>query len=387
MLPAPAPELASHSALLVEQIRLEIDRCGGWIGFERYMEMALYAPGLGYYSGGLEKFGPRGDFVTAPMLGPAFAACIGRQCAEVIDALGGGSVLEFGAGNGQLAAEVLLAMKQQGCEPDRYLIVETSAELGARQKDTLEQSAGTLADCVEWLDSLPERGVRGVVLANEVLDAMPVLRFVIDGQGQAVELGVTSNGTNFELVPASQPLPPDLQNRLQPYRLPPGYSSEIGRQAEAWTRSVADHLEAGIMLLIDYGFPQREYYHRDRKQGTLMCHYRHHAHDDSFLYPGLQDMTAHVDFSGVWHVAREAGLELAGYCSQGAFLLSLGVLDELQAVQQSGDTAAALAVSQQIKKLTLPHEMGELFKVIGLGREFESPLSGFAMADHRHKLS
>ncbi|MEA3292011.1 MAG: SAM-dependent methyltransferase [Pseudomonadota bacterium] len=385
-LPAPPAELLGYSEELVGRIREEVARAGGWIGFDRYMQIALYEPGLGYYVSGLQKFGAAGDFITAPELGGLFAACIARQCAEVLGHLGGGVILEFGAGSGALAAGILDYLGRQGCLPERYLILEPSAELRARQRRAVAACGEGLLDCVEWLDRLPQPGLRGVVLANEVLDAMPAMRFLAGGDGGAVELGVAHGEAGFEwaLPPSGQALSAECIDRIRTAGFDAGYVSEIGLQAEAWVETVGGLLDAGLMLLVDYGFPRREFYHPDRRAGTLMCHYRHHAHGDPFLWPGLQDITAHVDFTAIAKAGVRAGLEVAGYATQGAFLLSLGLteLPELSAAEG----VEQLKLAQEIKKLTLPHEMGELFKVIALSRALEPPLAGFRMQDRRRRL-
>ena len=384
-LPVPPPELRRRSRGLAGRIREEIDRAGGWIGFDRYMEMALYQPGLGYYVSGLRKFGAGGDFVTAPELGAGFAACIARQCAEVLGRLGGGVILEFGAGSGALAAGVLRRLRESGALPERYLVLETSAELRERQRRVVAAAGDDLLERVAWLERLPEPGLRGVVLANEVLDAMPVKRFLADGEGGGVELGVAAGESGFEWAPApsGRALPDACLQRIAALGLDAGYESEIGLRGECWVETVGGLLDSGLMLLIDYGFPRREFYHPDRRAGTLMCHYRHRAHGDPFLWPGLQDITAHVDFTALAEAGIRAGLGVAGYANQGAFLLSLGLAERVMEVE---DERKRLQMTSEIKKLTLPHEMGELFKVLALARGLDGPLSGFRMQDRRGRL-
>ena len=388
MLTEPDARLKLDSGRLSKRLHRQIAQHHGWIGFDRFMQQALYAPGLGYYSAALPKFGREGDFVTAPLIGDVTAHCLAGQCAEVLSEIGHGDVIEFGAGNGRLAADMLSAMAALGRPPGRYFILETSAALRARQQETIAGQCGQLRERVCWLEQLPEDGFDGVVLANEVLDAMPATRFEIGADGVAVALGVGARGDQFHWSTSTEPLPEHLQNRLAGRGLMPGYRSEIGLRAEAWVRSVGEKINRGVLLLIDYGFPRREFYHAQRRDGTLMCHYRHTAHDDPFFYPGLQDLSVHVDFTAISDAAREAAMEPAGFASQGAFLLSLGALDRLAASQQSGEInqQRSLAMSQQIKKLTLPHEMGELFKVIAFSRNYDRRLSGFSLKDRRGEL-
>ena len=389
-LPQPDPDALQHSARLQAMIHDEIAAAGGAISFARFMALALYAPGLGYYSAGAHKLGAAGDFVTAPELSPLFGQCLARQCREVLQRLGGGDILEFGAGSGALAAEVLLTLEALDCLPRTYAILDLSADLRARQRETLSARAPHLLSRVKWLDQLPETGFRGVVLANEVLDAMPVhllryagagfeeLRVICEGEGLGWRGEPIRDGT---LAAHAQALEKELGDGV----FCPGYTTEINLAAEGWVNGVASFLEAGLCLIIDYGFPRREYYHPDRRDGTLMCHYRHHAHDDPLALVGLQDITAHVDFTAVAEQALAAGLEVAGYTSQAHFLLGCG-LGALLAGADPSDTRRYLTLTQQVKKLTLPQEMGELFKVLALRRGLEGPLMGFSIQDRRSAL-
>ena len=388
MLIEPRAEDKLHSSRLSRDIRRRIARRHGWVGFDQFMEQALYAPGLGYYSAGLPKFGAAGDFVTATVMGDVLARCLAGQCVEVLSEIGHGDVLEFGAGSGQLAADLLAAMAALGRLPQRYFILETSAALQARQRETIAARCASLGARVRWLEHLPPDGFDGVVLANEVLDAMPAIRFEIDAQGEALALGVAVAGEGFCWAQPADPLPGPLQERLAEYQLAAGYRSEIGLRAEAWVRSVGEKINTGVMLLVDYGFPRREFYHAERRHGTLMCHYRHFAHDDPFFYPGLQDISVHLDFTAISRAAREVALATAGFASQGAFLLSLGALDMLAECRGGGELnpRESLALSRQIQKLTMPHEMGELFKVIAFSRNYHRPLGGFSMHDRRGRL-
>lgn len=383
-LPDPGNDARTHSAALTERIRAEMDADGGNIPFARFMELALYAPGLGYYSAGLEKFGAAGDFVTAPELGTVFARCLARQAAEVLadvgTSTGPADVLEAGAGSGALAADLLLELERLGHLPDRYFILELGTELRTRQANRLREYAPHLLERVVWLDALPAE-FRGVILGNELLDALPVERFRV-GKSGPVRLAVEFVNEQFRWceVPAEE----SLRARLAPLKLAPGYESETGFAAEGWVRSAAAALSRGVLLLADYGFPRAEFYHPDRATGTLMCHYRHRAHSNPLVLVGLQDITAHVDFTAVAEAGIETGLELLGYTSQAMFLLGCG-LDEIAAGLPE-EPYARLALTNEIKKLTLPHEMGELFKVIALGRGLTAPLRGFAVQDRRGRL-
>lgn len=385
-LPPPDAEALAHSAQLVERIRAEIDAQGP-LGFARFMELALYAPGLGYYSAGARKFGAAGDFVTAPELSPLFSRCLARQCAEVLETLGGGDILEFGAGSGVMAADILLELECLGCLPERYLIMELSGELRQRQRETLAARAPGLLARVSWLDGLPDAPMHGVILGNEVLDALPVERFRIGDQG-IESLSVAWGGAGFSWQ--AEPAGPALRAAVAALEaslgeaLPPGYSTEINLALPAWMQGLADVLATGAVLLIDYGYPRREYYHPQRNQGTLMCHYRHRAHPDPFLWPGLQDITAYVDFSAVAEAGAVAGLNLAGFAHQAAFLIGCG-LEELFTAPVV-DIHEQLERARQVKLLTLPGEMGERFKVIGFSRDYARPLRGFALDDRRGRL-
>lgn len=377
-LPAPSAEALAHSARLCAQIAREIVAAGGSIGFERYMELALYAPGLGYYSAGARKVGAAGDFITAPELSPLFSQCMARQCRDVLTALGGGGVLELGAGSGIMAADVLAELVRLDCLPGRYLILEVSADLRERQRETLQQRVPELVSRVEWLDTLPT-SFHGVVLANEVLDALPVSRFRHESRGWT-EYTVTVQAETFvwDTRPASTELAATLAQLESELASPlvPGYRSEICPRLPAFMASLADSLERGALLFADYGYPRAAYYHAERSMGTLMCHYRQRAHDDPFLYPGLQDITAHVDFTAVAEAGTVHDLELAGYTTQAHFLLALGIADQ----------ARDLESARQIKLLTLPEEMGERFKIIGFTKGIEPSLQGFALRDLSHGL-
>jgi SAM-dependent MidA family methyltransferase len=379
-LPVPTAEERAHQARLISRIRDEIG-CSA-IPFSRFMELALYAPALGYYAAGKQKFGAEGDFVTAPELGPLFAGCLGNQCLQIFDALGHGEILEAGAGSGLLAAQLLEFLEHRNALPRRYAILELSAELRDRQRHTLASMVPHLLERVEWLDRLPAVPIQGIIIANELLDAMPAELFHHTADGD-LRRHVAWSDAGF--VFTDRPAEGELAQRIAALDLPPDYISEIGLAAEGWVRSMAASLEHGVALLIDYGFPRREYYHLQRTRGTLMCHYRHRAHDDPLILAGLQDITAHVDFTAVAEAAVEAGLEVAGYTSQAAFLLGCG-LDQILTAAANGETRMQLLLANQAKRLTLPSEMGELFKVIALSKNVDMPLRGFALQDRRGAL-
>lgn len=384
-LPEPGPAASAASAELTRRIIAEIHEAGGWISFARFMELALYLPGLGYYSGGAHKFGAGGDFITAPELTPLFARTLAAQAAQVMTS-SAPQILEAGAGSGALAAELLLELERQGNLPSRYSILELSGELRRRQAETLKSRAAHLAVRVEWLDALPQN-YAGLVLGNEVLDAMPVDLVVWrdDGEMRGIhERGVAwneSDGFVWQDRPAEGAL---LAAALAlPVTAP--YLSEINLAARAWVSEWGRILEQGTILLLDYGFPQHEYYLPERDCGTLMCHYRHHSHGDPFWLPGLNDITAHVDFTAVAEAGFEAGLSVLGYTTQAQFLFNCGITEVLARLQGDGDKAY-LSEARSVGKLISPAEMGELFKVIALGRGIEEPLLGFSRGDRVHTL-
>ncbi|MEQ1772945.1 MAG: SAM-dependent methyltransferase [Burkholderiales bacterium] len=380
-LPLPSPEAQAFSDKLSALIAGEIQASGSWISFARYMELALYAPGLGYYSAGSRKLGADGDFVTAPEMSPLFARCITRQLAQ-LHADGLCSVLEVGAGSGALAAELLLEMETLGCAPDSYLILELSGDLRERQHELISRRAPALLNRVHWLDILPTQ-FEGVILANEVLDATPAHLIHASDSGIG-EMGVAiRNADGFER--AQRPATGELLHAASTLSLASGYETEINLTARALVISLARLLTRGVMLFIDYGFPAREFYHPQRSSGTLMCHYRHHAHDDPFAFIGLQDITTHVDFSAVAAAAQLGGAEILGYATQAQFLINCGITDLLSATPASNARAYA-PLAAQAQKLLSPAEMGELFKVIALGKTVDAPLLGFSRGDKSHSL-
>jgi SAM-dependent MidA family methyltransferase len=381
MLPAPTPDALAHSQRVAAHLRTLIDEAGGWIPFSRYMEAALYAPGLGYYAAGAMKFGAAGDFVTAPELTPLFGRTLAHAMVPVL-AETGGEVLELGAGSGRLAVDLLGELERLNALPPRYLILEVSADLRQRQQEMLARMLPQLADRVQWLDALPVH-FSGVIFGNEVLDALPV-ELVQWTENAPLARGVVLDGEDF----AWQDRPiadPFLRARADALNLAPGYLSEINLAADALIAALAQSMDRGLILMIDYGFGQSEYYHPQRHMGTLRAHYRHRALDDPFYLPGLCDLTAHVDFSAVARAGVAAGLELAGYTSQASFLLNSG-LTELLMQTPPTDAAAYLPQSNAVQRLVSPAEMGELFKVIGLAKGGIAPLAGLARGDRRHSL-
>ncbi len=385
-LPALSPDEELHSRRVAEAIRAAIEAAGGWIPFSSFMRLALYAPGLGYYSAGARKFGADGDFVTAPELTPLFARCLAAQVAEVLARTGGGDVLEVGAGSGRLAADLLAALEARRAAPDRYRILEVSGELRERQRATLAARVPGLLPRVEWLDAPPGDAWRGVLVANEVLDALPVERF--RWTGEAFEtLGVVAARDGFAF--AARPAPAGLAARLAALAgagpWPAGFESETCPMLPAWIATLATGLAQGVMLFVDYGLPRAQYYHPSRAGGTLAGFFRHRRVEDVLARPGLQDITAWVDFTAVAEAAAPAGLELAGFATQAHFLLATGLAEELA---RGGEAPgmATLAERQAAQMLLLPGEMGERFKVMALARGVAGPLAGFGFRDLSDRL-
>lgn len=376
-LPTPSPEALAHSQLLHALIASEITAAGGWLPFDRYMQLALYAPGLGYYTAGTHKLGDAGtggDFVTAPEISPLFGQALAAQVAQVL-AHTQPRIVEFGAGSGALARDVLTALAQRGVTLEQYAIVEVSADLRARQRATLAAHPQ-----VTWLDAPPER-LDGVVIANEVLDVMPVRLFVRAVAG-VLERGVVlrDGALAFADRPADASLAQSVARiEAEVGELPANYGSEISPVVEAWSAQLGEWLAHGVALLVDYGFPRREYYHPQRIMGTLMCHFRHHAHAEPLWLPGLNDITAHVDFTAVAEAAQGAGLDVLGFTSQAHFLINCGLLD-LVRHEHSPQRAG------QVQRLVSEAEMGELFKVLAVGRGVDVALLGFSSGDRLGRL-
>jgi SAM-dependent MidA family methyltransferase len=379
---------APPSPSLLARLRREAELAGGWLSFAGFMNTALYAPHLGYYAGSRRKFGVAGDFVTAPEMTPLFAETLAVQAAQVL-AASDRRIIEFGGGSGRLARDLLLALDGLGAAPDEYALLEVSPDLARRQQQLLTESLpARLARRVRWPSELPEH-FDGLAIANELLDALPI-HLVHWGSGSIDERGVCfadDGQPRWHDRPATGRLLAAAQRLAADHSLPPGYRSEISLAGPAWMRSVGERLRRGAIVVIDYGFPAHEYYHPQRDGGTLMCHHRHRAHPDPLVNVGSQDITAHVDFSAIAEAAHEAGLNVAGYTTQAAFLMNCGILERLAALPPSAtDTFRAKAA---VQKLLSPAEMGELFKVIALTKHLrlgEQGLVGFTSGDRRCRL-
>ncbi|MFT7212992.1 MAG: SAM-dependent MidA family methyltransferase [Granulosicoccus sp.] len=381
-LPEPDDVARSYSDKLCQLLSHRINANGGLLSFADYMGLALYEPGLGYYMAGSVKFGADGDFITAPELTPLFGAALGREAKGILDTVGGG-ILELGAGSGRLATGLLKSFDQQIID---YTILEPSAELSQRQQQLLKAELNDDQFArVTWIDSLPS-GFKGVIIANEVMDALPVERFQVDEAVRQMCVNMELQSELCEapeaLVRAVRAIETDLDRKFES-----GYLSEVCLLLEPWIASLADALDEGVVLLIDYGYPRQEFYSEERRQGTLSCYYRHRAHDDAFLWPGLQDITAHVDFTAVVESAIKNDLELLGYASQAAFLLDNGLLEimeeQLSSLERESDR---IELSRMIKTLTLPGEMGERFQVMALGKSYDPQLRGFRSQDLTYRL-
>jgi SAM-dependent MidA family methyltransferase len=382
MLPPLTATESEHSRKVVERVRDAIDAGSGWISFERFMEIALYEPGLGYYSAGAEKLGSGGDFVTAPEISPLFSRCLASQCQEILEHVSADGIVEIGAGSGVMAADLLSELAARGHVPERYSILEVSADLRERQRETLTARVPQFVERVVWLDRLPDEH-RGVVLANEVLDALPVQRFRVRGT-DINSLGVTWQLGRLDWSETrAEPGLEDAVRRIEANlgtSLPDAYTSELNLRLGPWLGSIAAMLREGVALFIDYGLPQRQYYRADRREGTLLCHFRHRFHDDPLINVGVQDIGAWVDFSAVAEAASSAGMSVAGFTTQAHFLIGNGI-EQFLASMQREVLAARVQLARQAMLLTLPGEMGERFKVIGLTKDFDRPLTGFSVRD------
>lgn len=373
-------DLNSHarSEKLSDLIRQDIENAGGSISFARFMELALYSPNLGYYSAGTTPFGHNGDFITAPHISPLFSRCLARQFQPLLHELH--HILEIGAGSGVFAKDVLLELEKLGNLPENYFIYEISPVLRETQKQLFQLECPHLLARIHWLEKLPQ-DFTGIIFANEVLDALPVHCFQVEEEG-IKERSVGFNNNEFHWI-LTNPIKEILDRLYQEeISLPVGYASEINLAAPVWIKELGHTLKKGVVLLFDYGYGRREYYHPDRTQGTLMCFHQHQQHSNPFAYIGLQDITAHVDFTAVVESAIDAGFSLAGYTTQAGFLLACGLLE---LVEQSS-AVEQYQTNQAIKKLTMPSQMGEIIKVMGLSKDFEVPLLGFALHDRRKDL-
>ncbi len=388
ILPEPNEAASKHSQALQNTIRAEISVAAGWISFARYMELVLYAPGTGYYSNNIPKFGSTGDFVTAPEISSLFGRTIAQQVLQVFQYMdkGGNNILEFGAGTGKLALDLLLELERLGELPERYFILEVSAGLRRRQQELFARYLPHLISRIEWLEYLPTT-FEGLMIANEVLDAMPI-HLVMWHDKTLLERGVTWSNGGFQwsdrLLVAGELFNTARKVGCQ-INASNGYISEINLAANAFIKSLADILQRGAVLLIDYGFGHKEYYHPQRDKGTLVCHYRHYVHDDPFYLPGLQDITSHINFSAITEVTKGGQLELLGYTTLANFLINCGITKILEQtpVENSIDY---LPLAGQLQRLVSPAEMGDLFKVIAFGRGIPQPMIGFITGDKSHLL-
>lgn len=393
-LPQPDTEAQAHSQALCATLVAAIDQSGGWIPFSEFMALALYAPGLGYYSGGAHKFGAAGDFVTSPEMTPLFGRTLANTIVPVLAATKP-HITEAGAGTGKLAGDLLQALEAMGQLPERYHILELSAELAERQRQHLQATVPHLMGRIHWLSSLPEQ-IEGVLVGNEVLDAMPVeLVHWDNGHGQrlGVSIEAIESGSRFVTTPGdtSPERAAHIRTLAEKYQWPDDYTTEIPEAGPAWITTLAQKLTQGALLLIDYGFPRHEFYHHERTGGTLMCHYRHRAHPDPYYWPGLQDITAHVDFTAIAEAGFDAGLDVTGYCSQAGWLMDAGLLDLLAAEQPTDPsqmTPASVRTQHAVQTLLSPAEMGEFFKVILLSKGLPADLRipGFIRSDRSHTL-
>ena len=391
-LPVPDEFALKLSQNLREKIRLAILENNGSIGFEQYMQMALYEPALGYYSAGSSKFGEQGDFITAPELSSIFSRCLAKQCQQVLSEISSGCILELGPGTGVMAIDILRELERNNVLPSIYYMLEPSADLRQRQQQRVKNEIPHLEERIIWLEHLPEKMIEGVILANEVIDAMPVKRIVFDHEIEeyAVTCESESSGqTRFQWVnkkfdQKSMNIVQELLDTLKE-TLPTPYTTEINFYLKPWLNSLNDILDKGLILISDYGYPRQEFFHPQRHAGTLICHYRHHAHDDPFLYPGLQDITASVDFTAVAEAAVDIGLHVSGFTTQAHFLIACG-LDEIVSDYDSDDVAKKVEITHQVSKLTMPGEMGEKFKFIGLTKSLDIQLKGFDFIDQRARL-
>lgn len=388
--PVPDPAACAVSERLLGCMRAEIDQANGILPFARYMELALYAPGLGYYSAGARKFGTRGDFVTAPEVSPLFSRCIARSCSAVLAQLGGGDLLEVGAGTGRMAVDLLRELETQAQLPGRYLILERSGDLRERQRELLLREVPQLLHLVHWLDAPPTTAWRGMLVANEVLDALPVTLFGWR-RGAVVEYGVSWK--HDRMVWRERPAEPTMAARVNGWAASfdwnDDYRSEFNPSLGPWLAGLTERLVVGAALFVDYGYPRREYYHHERARGTLLAHYRHRAHADPLLLPGLQDLTAHVDFTAVAEAADALGLAVGGFSSQAQYLLDVGIeqlLADAMPAHPDGAQSDYLRLAAQAKTLLLPGEMGERFKAILLQRGLEGRVPGFGGRDLRGRL-
>jgi len=386
-LPTPTIDEVEHSRKLSEVIKREITDAGGWIDFEHYMQLALYAPGLGYYTAGAQKFGEQGDFITSPEISPLFAQTLANPIAKLLAKIPAAKIIEFGAGSGKLAADLLLALQTLKKLPDEYLIIELSAELQQRQREIILQKAPDLLDRVQWLSHLPETSINAIVIANEVLDAMPVKRFTLkDKRIKLLGVEVCEQTLKLSYKEADEKIKDKVDLlEIEIDNADLVYSSEINLQIRPWVKSLSQCINIGAVYLIDYGYPRSEYYSEERHMGSFLGYYRHRSIDAPLWYPGLQDLTAFVDFTEVAEAAIENGFDVDGFTSQGNFLINAGLAGVVENVKTDTDIQR-LQIVQQMKTLSLPGEMGERFKVIGLSKGLDENVPGFELRDFRYRL-
>ena len=386
-LPVPDKDALEQSRRLTAVILAGIDANNGQIGFDRFMHMALYQPGLGYYSAGARKFGRDGDFTTAPETSPLFSICIARQCEQIFNESGSAVIFELGAGTGIMACDILMELRQRNALPTQYMILETSADLRQRQQQLLQQRHADIYDRLVWLDRLPDKALNGIIVANEVLDALPVHR-MCKRNNTFYEMLVARDGNSFLWQQSINEFMPELMQHALGglvQELPDGYKTEYNALLAPFIESLSAVLGTGAILLIDYGYPRREYYHPQRTDGTLACYCRHRKHANPFLYTGIQDITASVDFTLAAESAHASGLDIYGFTTQAGFLVSCG-LEKIIAEISAGNDKAFLRNTQQAGKLILPSEMGESFKVMMLGKNLHVPLIGAGFGSHIHRL-
>ena len=385
-LPEPSETEKQHSQKMHELIVQEINQAGGWIDFAQYMQLALYAPGLGYYSAGLQKFGEQGDFITSPEVSPLFAQTLANPVAKLLAELPNGQLMEFGAGSGKLAADLLHALNVLGQLPETYFIVELSADLQQRQREMLQQRVPDLLPRVQWLNQLPEAPFNVIIIANEVMDAMPATRFAIK-EGEVLQQGVAVQ--DGELGLCYRPASDEIQQQVTALKIEttPGfeYCSEINLNIAPWIKSLAACINQGAIYLIDYGYTRSEFYSAERDMGTFIGYYHHRSLDAPLWYPGLQDLTAFVDFTAVAEAALENELDVDGFTSQGNFLINCGLAELVESIETKSELDNFKLV-QQMKTLSLPGEMGERFKVLGLSKGLKENVPGFEVRDLRYSL-
>jgi SAM-dependent MidA family methyltransferase len=385
-LPTPSFEANQHSEQLVDLIKTNITQQNGWISFYDFMHLALYAPNLGYYAAGLQKFGSGGDFTTAPEMTPVFAQTVANQIAEVL-AQSQGGVMELGAGTGKLALNILLALAEKDCLPEYYYIVDVSSHLQQVQRETLQAGLPeSLFARVKWLTELPN-SFDGVIIGNEVLDAIPI-HIIQKQNSEIVARGVAIE--NDTLVWQNQQLTNSeadqaLLREVEALNLPDDYTTEVCPAAAGLIASLATTLQKGAIIMIDYGFEAAAYYHAQRSEGTLMCHYQHQAHDNPLTHVGLQDITAHVNFTQIAQAGVDHDLDMAGYTNQATFLVNCGILDVMSQIDPD-DIQQYAPMASAVQKLLSPAEMGELFKVIMFTKEIDDEVIGFQSGDKTHTL-